>query len=43
MLKDSQGVFLTTATDATGNLTVPLPKDGQYTWWAMFPAPPANV
>jgi hypothetical protein len=43
MLKDSEGVYLSPATDANGSLTVPIPTAGQYTWWAMFPAPPADV
>jgi hypothetical protein len=43
MLKDSEGVYLTPAADANGSLTVPIPAAGQYTWWAMFPAPPPSV
>jgi hypothetical protein len=43
MLKDSEGVYLTPAADGFGDLSVPLAKGGQYTWWAKFPAPPPDV
>jgi hypothetical protein len=43
ILTDSDGSYLTPATDGTGTLSVSLPVGGQYTWWAKFPAPPADV
>jgi hypothetical protein len=43
MLKDSEGAYLTPATDGTGTLSVSVDKGGQYTWWAKFSAPPPEV
>jgi hypothetical protein len=43
ILKDSDGTYLTPATDGIGSLEVRLQKDQQYVWWAKFPAPPADV
>ena len=42
ILRDSEGVPL--ATDAGGGYTnIDIDKDGSYTWWAKYPAPPAEV
>ncbi|HTX38726.1 MAG TPA: hypothetical protein VME43_27055 [Bryobacteraceae bacterium] len=43
ILKDSEGTYLTPQADQFGNLGVDLDAGGQYTWWAKFPAPPAEV
>jgi hypothetical protein len=43
LLQDSEGTYLTSAAGYGGFLTVPLAKDQQFTWWAKFPAPPADV
>ena len=43
ILKDSEGTYLTTEASPFGNLAVHLDPGGQYTWWAKFPAPPAEV
>ena len=43
ILKDSEGTYLTTEASSFGNLAVHLDPGGQYTWWAKFPAPPAEV
>jgi hypothetical protein len=43
ILKDSEGTYLTPSGDGFGNLSVHLPTNQQYTWWAKFPAPPADV
>ena len=42
ILRDSEGVVL--ATDEGGGYTnIDIEKDGSYTWWAKYPAPPAEV
>jgi hypothetical protein len=42
ILRDSEGVVL--ATDEGGGYTnVDIEKDGAYTWWAKYPAPPAEA
>jgi len=42
VLRDSEGAAL--ATDEGGGYTnVDLEKGGSYTWWAKYPAPPADV
>jgi len=42
VLRDSEGVPL--ATDEGGGYTnIDIEKDGSYTWWAKYPAPPADV
>jgi hypothetical protein len=43
ILKDSEGTYLTPQGDGFGSLGVDLDGAGQYTWWAKFPAPPAEV
>lgn len=43
ILKDSDGTYLTPRADGFGGLAVDLDAGGQYTWWAKFPAPPAEV
>lgn len=43
ILKDSAGTYLTPSTDGFGQLGVDIDAAGQYTWWAKFPAPPAEV
>jgi len=43
MLKDSDGAYLTPPADGFGGLDVRLAPNQQYTWWAKFPAPPADV
>jgi len=43
MLKDSEGSYLTPATDGIGGLNAYVAANGEYTWWAKFPAPPAEV
>jgi hypothetical protein len=42
VLRDSEGVPL--ATDqGNGYTNIDIEKDGTYTWWAKYPAPPAEV
>jgi hypothetical protein len=43
ILKDAEGTYLTPEASSFGNLTVRIDPGGQYTWWAKFPAPPAEV
>jgi hypothetical protein len=43
LMRDAQKVPLAPASDAGGNVRVNLQKGGVYTWWAKFPAPPAEV
>ncbi len=43
ILKDSDGAYLTPSADMFGGLGVDLDPGGQYTWWAKFPAPPAEA
>jgi hypothetical protein len=43
ILKDSEGTYLTPQASSFGGLDVKLDPSGQYTWWAKFPAPPADV
>jgi hypothetical protein len=44
MLKDTDGAVLAPAANGwRGSLNADLDKDQQYTWWAKFPAPPADV
>ena len=43
ILKDSEGTYLTPQAANTGGLAVSLEPGGQYTWWAKYPAPPADV
>jgi hypothetical protein len=43
ILKDSEGTYLTPQANGFGTLSVNLESGGQYTWWAKYPAPPADV
>src|SRR5271155_4180438 len=43
ILKDTEGTYLTAQASGFGNLGVTLAPGGQYTWWAKYPAPPAEV
>lgn len=43
ILKDSEGTYLTPQASGFGNLAVGLEPGEQYTWWAKYPAPPAEV
>lgn len=43
VLKDSEGVPLAPAADGFGSLSVSLTPGGAWTWWAKYPAPPAEA
>ena len=43
VLRDTEGTPLTPQADGFGKLSVKIAKDGSYTWWAKYPAPPAEV
>ena len=43
VLKDSEDQYLMPAADLGGSLDVPLQAGQSWTWWAKFPAPPADV
>ena len=43
ILKDSEGTYLTPQASGFGGLAVGLEPGAQYTWWAKYPAPPAEV
>src|SRR5262249_37430468 len=43
VLRDTENTPLTPQADGFGGLSVKIPKDGSYTWWAKYPAPPAEV
>jgi hypothetical protein len=40
VLRDSEDVPLAPAADGFGNLSVDVPRNGSWTWWAKYPAPP---
>ena len=42
VLRDAEGKAIAT-NDQDGYITAKVKKDGTYTWWAKFPAPPAEV
>jgi hypothetical protein len=42
VLRDSEGKAIAT-NDQDGYITARVKKDATYTWWAKFPAPPADV
>jgi hypothetical protein len=42
VLRDSEGVPLATD-EGNGYVSIDIEKDGSYTWWAKYPAPPAEV
>lgn len=42
VLRDSDKTPIAAAADAFGYLKVSIPKGGAYTWWARYPAPPAD-
>jgi hypothetical protein len=41
VLRDTENVPL--APQASGDMWVEVAKDGAYTWWAKYPAPPAEI
>jgi len=43
VLRDTENVPLMPQADGFGNFKVQIAKEGSYTWWAKFPAPPADV
>jgi hypothetical protein len=43
ILEDSEKVPLAPQTDGFGAIRVRLEKGASYTWWAKYPAPPADV
>lgn len=43
ILKDTEGTYLTAQASAFGGLSMGLEPGAQYTWWAKYPAPPAEV
>jgi hypothetical protein len=43
VLRDTEDTPLTPQADGFGTLNVKIAKDGSYTWWAKYPAPPAEV
>jgi hypothetical protein len=43
VLRDSEKTPLASVADAGGNVRVPLPAGASWTWWAKYPAPPAEV
>jgi len=43
VLRDSEKTPLAVAADGSGSIYVDLPKGGTFTWWAKYPAPPADV
>lgn len=43
VLRDSEGVPLATDAQGGGYTNIDIAKDASYTWWAKFPAPPAEV
>jgi hypothetical protein len=43
ILKDTEGAYLTPQASNFGTLNASIDPGGQYTWWAKYPAPPAEV
>jgi hypothetical protein len=43
MLRDAEKKPLAPAPNPIGDVRVNIPKGGAWTWWAKFPAPPAEV
>jgi hypothetical protein len=43
ILRDTEKTPLAPAADNVGDLDVSIPANGAYTWWAKYPAPPADV
>jgi len=43
ILRDAEKTPLAPAVDPSGSLSTELPPGGTYTWWAKYPAPPADV
>ncbi|MFY9529601.1 MAG: cytochrome c oxidase assembly factor Coa1 family protein [Candidatus Acidiferrales bacterium] len=43
ILKDSEGAYLTPTDNNNGDLTPSIGPGENYTWWAKYPAPPADV
>ena len=42
VLRDTERTALASGADGFGSLRVDVPKGGSYTWWAKYPAPPAD-
>ncbi|HUL72706.1 MAG TPA: hypothetical protein VLT86_06365 [Vicinamibacterales bacterium] len=40
VLRDSEGTPLAPAIDIFGKVNVSVPRNGSWTWWAKYPAPP---
>ena len=43
MLRDAEKKPLAPAANPVGDVFVSIPKGGVWTWWAKFPAPPAEI
>ncbi len=43
VLRDSEKTPLAVQADASGSVYATIPKGGAWTWWAKYPAPPADV
>jgi hypothetical protein len=43
VLRDTEKTPLASAADGFGRLVPSIAKGGSYTWWAKYPAPPADV
>ena len=43
VLRDTEDKPLATNENGSGYTNVDIEKDGSYTWWAKYPAPPADV
>lgn len=43
VLRDTEDVPLAPQADGSGYVTAEIAKDGTYTWWAKYPAPPAEL
>ena len=43
MMRDAEKKPLAPSADGAGNVYVSIKKGGVWTWWAKFPAPPAEV
>lgn len=43
VLRDTEDMPLATNGDGGGYTNINIEKDGSYTWWAKYPAPPAEV
>jgi hypothetical protein len=43
ILRDSEKTPLAVQADGSGYVSARIPKGGSWTWWAKYPAPPADV